>query len=79
MAASDLTTEGHVAVAVAGAVVGAVVVAAAAPILVPVLGLGALGALAVSGSAAVGTAIGGWLGWKAGKPSETTVAQLMKK
>jgi len=56
-----------------------VVVAAAAPILVPVLGLGALGALAVSGSAALGTAVGGWLGWKAGKPSESTVAQLMKK
>ena len=79
MAASDLTTEGHVAVAVAGAVVGAVVVAAAAPILVPVLGLGALGAVAIAGSSAIGTAVGGWLGWKAGKPAESTVAQLMKK
>lgn len=43
-----------------GAVVGATVLVAAAPVLLPVVGLGAVVAAV---SPALGAVIGGWLGW----------------
>jgi hypothetical protein len=62
MEAPGSSAQTAVAVTV-GAVVGASVIAVAAPILLPVVGLGALVGLGVP---VVGAAIGGWLGWAAG-------------
>jgi hypothetical protein len=60
-------TEGSsVASAVAvglGAVVGATVLVAAAPVLLPVVGLGAVAGLATP---LVGALLGGWAGWGLG-------------
>lgn len=47
----------------AGAVIGATVLVATAPVLLPVVGLGALVGVA---SPIVGATLGGWLGWKVG-------------
>ena len=55
----------HVAWTVGGAVVGGAIVAVAAPVLLPVVGLGALVGLFTP---VVGSAIGAWFGYKAGKP-----------
>ena len=55
----------HALWTVGGAVVGGAIVAAAAPVLLPVLGLGALVTMFTP---VVGSAIGGWFGYKAGKP-----------
>ena len=46
-----------------GAVVGATVLVAAAPVILPVVGLGAVAAAITP---LVGAALGGWLGWKVG-------------
>ncbi len=73
---ADLTTETHVAVAVVGAVAGAAVIAVAAPILVPIVGIGAAGVAIVAAAPVIGATIGGWLGWKAGKPDEATIQKL---
>ena len=54
----------HVVWTVGGAVVGGALVAAAAPVLLPVLGLGALVTMFTP---VVGSAIGAWFGYKAGK------------
>ena len=54
----------HVVWTVGGAVVGGALVAAAAPVLLPVLGLGALVSMFTP---VVGSAIGAWFGYKAGK------------
>ena len=54
----------HVMWTVGGALVGGAVVAAAAPVLLPVLGLGALVTMFTP---VVGSAIGAWFGYKAGK------------
>ncbi len=54
-------SSGATAVAVgAGAVVGAILIGVAAPVILPIVGAGALLGLAVP---AVGAAIGGWIGW----------------
>ena len=46
-----------------GAVVGATVLVAAAPVILPIVGLGAV---AVAVTPLVGAAIGAWAGWKVG-------------
>ena len=56
----------HVVWTVGGAVVGGALVAAAAPVLLPVLGLGALVTMFTP---VVGSAIGAWFGYHAGKPA----------
>ena len=74
---ADLTTTTHVAVAVGGAIAGAVLVAVAAPLVIPLMGLGAAGILVTGSAATIGTALGGWLGWQAGTPTPATVQKLV--
>ena len=47
----------------AGAVIGSLIIVAAAPVVLPLIGLGAIAAAV---SPLVGATIGGWLGWKIG-------------
>ncbi len=70
-----LTTTGHVIKGVGGAIVGAAILGVAAPVVLPMIGLGALAA--VAGAPIVGATIGGLIGYGAGKPSEQEVAHLI--
>ena len=54
----------HVVWTVGGALVGGAIVAAAAPVVLPLVGLAALIGLFTP---VVGSAIGAWVGYKAGK------------
>jgi sorbitol-specific phosphotransferase system component IIBC len=74
---ADLTTTTHVVGAIGSAVVGATAFAIAAPVLVPVLGLGAIGA-AIVGFPVIGTALGAWAGWHIFAPAPATVQQLVR-
>lgn len=51
-----------------GAIAGAVVIAAAAPVVLPLIGLGAVGTAVFAAVPWAGAAIGGWLGHTVTKP-----------
>lgn len=70
-----LTTTDHVVKGVGGAILGAAILGIAAPVVLPMVGLGALAA--VAGAPIVGATIGGLIGYGAGKPSEETMNRLV--
>lgn len=62
----------HVKTAIAvtaGAVIGSTLIAAAAPVILPVVGLGALVAGGGAAVSIVGGLVGGWMGYKTGGPN----------
>jgi hypothetical protein len=70
-----LTTTDHVVKGIGGAIVGAAILGVAAPVVLPMIGLGALAA--VAGAPIVGATIGGLVGWAAGKPSDEQMTRLI--
>lgn len=62
------TTMSHVGWTFAGAVAGAAVLAVGAPVLLPLVGLGAVGTALVA-TPVVGTVLGGIAGWMYGAPA----------
>lgn len=75
---AEVTTTTNVVGAVVGAVALGTVAVVAAPIVVPLMGLGALGVAIVGGAGAIGTVAGGWLGYHATKPDPQQIQQLLK-
>lgn len=72
----DVTTTKHVGWTLGGAILGSLALGVAAPVVLPLMGLGAVAS--VVAAPIIGTIAGGAIGYSAGAPTEAEKHQLRK-